>query len=86
MSWTGSVLVSPSSTSTPANYDTGLSAEEGLWTRKGWAGRSLHARRRPHVLAYNPQSKYSATAMACSRCVSPTGSSNGTRPRAQKVK
>lgn len=24
----------------PALYDTGLSAEEGLWTRKGWAGRS----------------------------------------------
>jgi hypothetical protein len=23
----------------PARYDTGLSAEEGLWTRKGWAGR-----------------------------------------------
>lgn len=25
---------------TPALYDTGLSAEEGLWTRSGWAGRS----------------------------------------------
>lgn len=24
----------------PAEYDTGLSAEEGLWARKGWAGRS----------------------------------------------
>ncbi|HLR55257.1 MAG TPA: IS1249 family transposase [Actinomycetales bacterium] len=24
----------------PTEYDTGLSAEEGLWTRKGWAGRS----------------------------------------------
>lgn len=24
----------------PAAYDTGLSAEEGLWARKGWAGRS----------------------------------------------
>lgn len=24
----------------PAEYDTGLSADEGLWTRKGWAGRS----------------------------------------------
>lgn len=24
----------------PASYDTGLTAEEGLWTRKGWAGRS----------------------------------------------
>ena len=24
----------------PAQYDTGLTAEEGLWTRKGWAGRS----------------------------------------------
>jgi hypothetical protein len=24
----------------PAGYDTGLSAEEGLWARKGWAGRS----------------------------------------------
>jgi hypothetical protein len=24
----------------PAAYDTGLSAEEGLWQRKGWAGRS----------------------------------------------
>lgn len=23
----------------PAQYDTGLTAEEGLWTRKGWAGR-----------------------------------------------
>src|SRR5690625_3117312 len=23
----------------PAEYDTGISAEEGLWTRKGWAGR-----------------------------------------------
>lgn len=27
----------------PALYDTGLTAEEGLWTRKGWAGRSWHA-------------------------------------------
>lgn len=25
----------------PAQYDTGLTADEGLWTRKGWAGRSL---------------------------------------------
>ena len=24
----------------PAEYDTGLSAEEGLWHRRGWAGRS----------------------------------------------
>ena len=24
----------------PAHYDTGLTAEEGLWARKGWAGRS----------------------------------------------
>lgn len=24
----------------PASYDTGLTAEEGLWTRSGWAGRS----------------------------------------------
>jgi len=24
----------------PDRYDTGLTAEEGLWTRKGWAGRS----------------------------------------------
>lgn len=24
----------------PTAYDTGLTAEEGLWTRKGWAGRS----------------------------------------------
>lgn len=24
----------------PATYDTGLSAEEGLWHRRGWAGRS----------------------------------------------
>lgn len=24
----------------PAQYDTGLTTEEGLWTRKGWAGRS----------------------------------------------
>lgn len=24
----------------PVTYDTGLSAEEGLWTRKGWAGRA----------------------------------------------
>ena len=24
----------------PALYDTGLTPEEGLWTRKGWAGRS----------------------------------------------
>lgn len=24
----------------PKQYDTGLSSEEGLWTRKGWAGRS----------------------------------------------
>jgi hypothetical protein len=34
----------PKKTSTPepdqpAGYDTGLSAEEGLWPRKGWAGR-----------------------------------------------
>lgn len=26
----------------PASYDTGLTAEEGLWTRSGWAGRSHH--------------------------------------------
>jgi hypothetical protein len=24
----------------PVAFDTGLSSEEGLWTRKGWAGRS----------------------------------------------
>jgi hypothetical protein len=24
----------------PARYDTGLTSEEGLWTRKGWAGRA----------------------------------------------
>lgn len=24
----------------PANYDTGLAAEEGLWLRRGWAGRT----------------------------------------------
>lgn len=24
----------------PAGYDTGLSAEEVLWTRRGWAGRT----------------------------------------------
>lgn len=24
----------------PFPYDTGLSAEEGLWSRSGWAGRS----------------------------------------------
>lgn len=24
----------------PAGYDTGLAAEEGLWARRGWAGRS----------------------------------------------
>ena len=24
----------------PETYGTGLTAEEGLWTRKGWAGRS----------------------------------------------
>ncbi|MCU1482762.1 MAG: hypothetical protein JWQ19_3548, partial [Subtercola sp.] len=25
---------------TPALYDTALNAEEGLWTRAGWAGRT----------------------------------------------
>ncbi|WP_166998998.1 hypothetical protein [Paramicrobacterium fandaimingii] len=25
---------------TPGLYDTGLSADEGLWTRSGWAGRA----------------------------------------------
>nr|WP_143034058.1 hypothetical protein [Microbacterium humi] len=25
---------------TPSLYDTGLSADEGLWTRSGWAGRA----------------------------------------------
>jgi hypothetical protein len=24
----------------PAGYDTGLNAEEGLWPRRGWGGRS----------------------------------------------
>jgi len=24
----------------PAGYDTGLTADEGLWHRRGWAGRS----------------------------------------------
>ena len=27
----------------PARYDTGLTADEGLWHRKGWAGRARHA-------------------------------------------
>jgi len=27
-------------TDQPALYDTGLSAEEGLWARRGWAGRT----------------------------------------------
>jgi hypothetical protein len=27
----------------PALYDTGLNAEEGLWSRAGWAGRGRHA-------------------------------------------
>ena len=29
----------PTPSEGPKEYDTGLSAEEGLWTRKGWAGR-----------------------------------------------
>ena len=28
------------STSGPERYSTGLSSEEGLWARKGWAGRT----------------------------------------------
>ncbi|WP_426520618.1 hypothetical protein ACPPVQ_08665 [Diaminobutyricibacter sp. McL0618] len=27
-------------TDRPALYDTGLSADDGLWTRSGWAGRA----------------------------------------------
>ena len=30
----------PTEPLTPTGYDTGLNAEEGLWARKGWAGRS----------------------------------------------
>ena len=32
--------VTPDEQIGPVAYDTGLTAEEGLWTRKGWAGRS----------------------------------------------
>lgn len=34
------VAVEPEQPIGPASYDTGLTAEEGLWHRRGWAGRS----------------------------------------------
>ena len=34
------IRVDPDELIGPAHYDTGLTAEEGLWARKGWAGRS----------------------------------------------
>lgn len=34
------IITDPEEPIGPASYDTGLTAEEGLWHRRGWAGRS----------------------------------------------
>lgn len=59
----------------PVLYDHGISAEEGLWTRSGWAGRGLHAQRYPHVLAGNPgatscSGRYPSLALTLARTTS----------------